>query len=415
MRILFLADNFPPESNAPAVRTFEHARVWAECGHDVTVMTCAPNSPGGRIYPGYRNVPRGVERMAGVRVVRVWTYVAPNKGTVRRSLDYLSFMTSGLPAALIERRPSVVVGTTPQLLAAQAASWVAAVRRVPFVLEVRDLWPESIVAVGAGGGLMVRALARMAEGLYQRATRIVCVTESFKRILTARGVPAGKIAVVRNGVDLTGFCPAAGRAETRGRLGVPADEFVVTYVGTMGMAHGLETVLDAADLTRGEPIRYLLVGDGAREAELKADACRRGLANVTFIARQPRENIPSILAAADAVLVHLRDAPLFSTVIPSKIFEAMAVSRPIIHAVMGESAEIVERAGAGITVAPGSPEGIVAAARKLRADPALARRLGESGRRAVEREFDRRESALSMLRVLEETARAALDGGRTRG
>jgi glycosyltransferase involved in cell wall biosynthesis len=368
-------------------------------------VTGVPNSPGGRVYPGYRNVFRGVERMEGIRVVRVWTYVAPNRGTVRRSLDYLSFMTSALAASLVERRPSVVVGTSPQLLAAQAAACVAAIRRVPFVLEVRDLWPESLVAVGAGGGPMVRALARMADGLYRRAVRIVCVTESFRKILSDRGVPADKIAVVRNGVDLSAFSPLTGRAETRARLGVPRDEFVVAYVGTMGLAHGLETVLDAADLTRGEPIRYLLVGDGAREAGLKADASRRGLSNVTFVAREPRENIPAIIAAADGVLVHLRDAPLFSTVIPSKIFEAMAVSRPIIHAVRGESAEIVERAGAGITVAPGSPDGIAAAVRKLRADPALARRLGENGRRAVELEFGRREAALSMLRVLEDAAR----------
>lgn len=405
MRILFIADNFPPESNAPAVRTFEHARVWAGRGHDVTVVTGVPNSPGGRIYPGYRNVLRGVERMDGVRVVRVWTYVAPNKGTVRRSLDYLSFMMSALAASLVERRPAVVVGTSPQLLAALAASRIAAVRRVPFVLEVRDLWPESLVAVGAGSGIMVRTLARVAGALYRRADRIVCVTESFRRVLTERGVPPDKISVVRNGVDLSSFRPAADRAETRARLGIPGDEFVVTYVGTMGMAHGLETVLDAADLTRGEPIRYLLVGDGAREADLKADASRRGLANVTFVARQSREDVPSILAAADAVIVHLRDAPLFSTVIPSKIFEAMAVSRPIVHAVRGESAEIVERAGAGIPVAPGSPEGIVAAVMTLRADPALARRLGESGRRAVERDFDRGAAALSMLRVLEDAAR----------
>ncbi len=405
MRILFFADNFPPESNAPAVRTYEHARAWVERGHDVTVVTGVPNSPGGRVYPGYRNAPRAVERMDGIRVVRVWTYVAPNRGTVRRSLDYLSFMTSAVPAALLERRPSVVVGTSPQPLAALAASWVAAVRRAPFVLEVRDLWPESLVAVGAGGGPMVRALERLTDGLYRRAVRIVCVTESFRRILTERGVPSEKIAVVRNGVDLDGFRPTAGRAETRSRLGIPENEFVLAYVGTMGMAHGLATVLDAADLTRGEPIRYLLVGDGAREAELKADASRRGLPNVSFVARQPRESIPSILAAADAVLVHLRDTPLFSTVIPSKIFEAMAVSRPIVHAVRGESAKIVERAGAGITVEPGSPEGIVAAARTLAGDPAMARRLGESGRRAVEREFGRREAALAMLRILEDAAR----------
>ena len=149
MRILFLTDNFPPETNAPAVRTFEHARTWVEEGHEVTVVTSVPNFPTGRIHRGYRNRPYAVESIAGIRVVRVWTFLAANAGTFRRSLDYLSYMASAIPAALVQERPDVVVGTSPQLLTVLAAWVVSRLRRVPCIFELRDLWPESMIAVGA--------------------------------------------------------------------------------------------------------------------------------------------------------------------------------------------------------------------------------------------------------------------------
>jgi colanic acid biosynthesis glycosyl transferase WcaI len=386
MRILFLSDNFPPETNAPATRTFEHARVWVEHGHDVTIVTCAPNFPSGKVHAGYRNVPRRVEVMDGIRVVRVWTYVTANQGTVRRSLDYLSFLLAAVPAALVERRPDVVVGTSPQFFAAWAASIVSRLRRVPFVFELRDLWPESIAAVGAARGrFAIRVLERVADALYERADAIVSVTDSYVGILAERGVPVSKITVVRNGVDL--------------------DEFVVTYVGTIGMAHGLSSTLEAARTTLGEPIRYLFVGEGAEKERLVREAARLGLSNVTFLAPQPRSRVPEILGASQAVLVHLRDAPLFATVIPSKIFEAMAMERPIILGVRGESAAIVERTRSGLVVSPEAPHELAAAIRRLAGDPGLAMRLGTNGRRAAETEFRRDTAAMKMLDVLLRSAR----------
>ncbi len=405
MRILFLTDNFPPETNAPATRTFQHARVWVESGHEVTIVTGAPNFPTGRVYEGYRNRFRAVEEMAGIRVVRVWTYVTPNKGFVRRSLDYLSFMLSAIPAALVERRPDVIVGTSPQFLTVLGAWFVAMLRRVPCVFELRDLWPESIAAVGAASdGVALRVLSRVAHFLYRRVDTIVSVTESFVTILAERGIPKEKIVVVRNGVDLAEFAPRERENAFREEAGVGRDEFLVTYLGTVGMAHGLSTILDSASVTQGEPIRYLIVGEGAEKSELETRAARRGLANVTFLAGQPRERVPAILAASDAVLVHLRDDPLFVAVIPSKIFEAMAMARPIILAVRGESAEIVAAAEAGIIVKPEFPLELVAAVRRLRDDPDLERRLGKNGRRAAEKEFCRRAAAMKMLGVLRETA-----------
>ena len=405
MKILFLTDNFPPETNAPALRTFEHARVWVEDGHDVTVITGAPNFPTGRVHDGYRNSLYSVDEMEGIRVVRVWTYVAPNKGKFRRSFDYLSFMLTSLPAAVIQERPDVVVGTSPQLLTVVSAWAAARLRRLPFVFELRDLWPESIAAVGAvSGGPAMRMIAAAAHFLYNRADCIVSVTESFVSVLMSRGIPESRLAVVRNGVNLSDFTPGPKENGLREEAGIRPDEFLATYVGTLGMAHGLKSVIAAAEMTRGEPIHYLFVGEGAERAELEREVEQLGLPNVTFLGGQPRERIPLILNASDVVLVHLRDDPLFSTVIPSKIFEAMAVGKAIVLAVEGESADIVTNARAGVVIRPESPTELAETVRHLRSNPELTREFGVNGRAAAVNEFCRRSAARRMLEVLARTA-----------
>jgi glycosyltransferase involved in cell wall biosynthesis len=413
MRILFLTDNFPPESNAPAVRTFEHARVWVELGHEVTVVTGFPNFPTGRIHEGYRNRPRSVESIEGIRVVRVWTYVRPNEGVLRRSLDYLSFALSAIPAGLTESRPDVVVGTSPQLLTVLAAWVLSRLRRAPCVFEVRDLWPESIVAVGAArDGGPIRALSRLADFLYSHSQAIVAVTDSFVEILADRGVAREKMSVVKNGVDLELFSPRARNDDIRRDLGVGPDTFLLTYAGTVGMAHGLSTVLDAAEASAGRPIMYLVVGDGAEKERLARDARARGLENVLFLPGQPRSRIPGILAASDAVLIHLRDDPLFASVIPSKVFEAMAMAKPVVLGATGESAALVGKAGCGIVVPPEDAGALARAVARIGADPGFARSLGESGRRAAEEKFSRRAAAIRMLGVLTDAAWAGRRGAR---
>jgi glycosyltransferase involved in cell wall biosynthesis len=405
LRILFFTDNFVPETNAPATRTFEHARVWVSKGHDVTVVTGVPNFPTGRVHAGYRNVPYAVEEIEGIRVVRVWTYVAANVGTLRRSLDYTSYLLSSTPAGLIQKRPDVVVGTSPQLLTPLAAWTVARLRHAPFVFELRDLWPESIAAVGAVMDKpSMRMMTALANFLYRRADAIVSVTESFVDILETHGIPREKITVVRNGACLSEFSVAPPVPGIREEIGVPADTFLVTYVGTIGMAHGLESVLDAAGLTAKDPVHFLFVGEGAEKERLASEARRRRLENVTFLGSRPREMIPGILASTDAVVVHLKDVPLFGTVIPSKIFEAMAAAVPIVLAVRGESARIVSEAGAGIPIQPASPAELVAAVRRLSSDPDLARRMGASGRKAVEERFSRDVLAIRMLDLLKSVA-----------
>jgi glycosyltransferase involved in cell wall biosynthesis len=210
MHILFLTDNFPPETNAPASRTYEHSKRWVRAGHKVTVVTGAPNFPSGKIHTGYSNALWRREAMDGIDVVRVWTYITANEGFLKRTLDYVSFMVAAILASPFLPRPDIVVGTSPQFFTPCAALVVSWWRRCPFVFELRDLWPDSIVAVGAmRETLAIRLLRKLEYFLYRRAARIVSVTNSFKRVLSANGIDPEKIAVVPNGVDLDAYQPGS--------------------------------------------------------------------------------------------------------------------------------------------------------------------------------------------------------------
>lgn len=402
MNVLFLADNFPPETNAQASRVFERARHWVRWGHEVTVLTCAPNFPGGNIYPGYRNRWRQVEHIDGIRVVRVKTFIAPNTGTVLRIIDFLSFMASAFVAGLFERRPDVLAATSPQFFAGVAGCALAMVRRCPFVLELADLWPDSIVAVGAmKRSLALRWLEKVEMFLYRRASGIVALTASFKRNLVRRGVDERKIQVVMNGVDLSRYSPRLRDAAFARRWNLPADDFVVGYIGTHGMAHALTNVLDAAELLRDLGIRFLFVGAGADREKLMADAARRGLINVTFVPAQPKEMMPAVWSVCDVALVHLKNAPLFETVIPSKIFEAMGMGKPILLAAPeGEATRIIVRERNGVCVAPQDPEKLAAAALSLKNSPSSVEELSRRSLAAAP-QYSRERQARDVLVAFE--------------
>jgi len=405
MNILFLTDNFPPETNAPATRTHEHARQWVAAGHQVTVLTNVPNFPAGRVFPGYRNKLRQREAMDGIRVVRVWTYVTANEGFFRRSLDYFSFGASSVIGGLFLPAPDVIVATSPQIFTALGACILAWIKRRPFVFELRDLWPDSIVAVGAmREGPLLRTLRRIEYWLYRRAAKIVSVTNSFKRILVANGIPQGKIAVVRNGVDLEAFAPGPKPVELARRLGLEG-RFVAAYVGTIGMAHGLDVLLAAAEHLRDRrDLAFVLVGTGAERARLEQEAKRRGLDRVIFVGPVDKAEVKRYWRLCDVALVLLKDAPVFHHVIPSKIFEAMGTGRPIVLGVRGESEELLKEAGAGIAIPPENSQALAEGILRIMDSPALCRDMGASGRRFVETKFDRRGLALEMLNVLEEVA-----------
>ena len=406
LHILFLTDNFPPETNAPATRTFEHTRRWVRAGARVTVVTTAPNFPAGRLFAGYRNRICQREWLDGVETVRVWTYITANEGFARRTLDYMSFMVTGFLAALFMRRPDVIVCTSPQFFTACAAYVLSIFKRRPFVFELRDLWPDSILAVGAmKESGVIRALKRLEYFLYRRAARIVSVTHSFKQVLSGNAVPADKIAVVPNGADLTGFTPGPKPDDLVARHGV-AGKFVAAYIGTVGLAHGLGTLLDAAERCKNnERIAFIIVGDGAERSALEASARRRGLMNVVFVGPVGKDDVKRYWRLSDAALVLLRDRPVFRHVLPSKMFEAMATARPIILGVLGESAGVLETAGAGIAIPPENAMALADAVASLAASPQRAAELGARGRRHVEAHYDREKLAAAMLDELRAVAR----------
>jgi hypothetical protein len=405
MHILFLTDNFPPETNAPATRTFEHARRWARAGAKVTVVTTQPNFPIGKVFPGYRNRLVHREWIDGVETIRVWTYITANEGFARRTLDYMSFMVAGFLVSLFLPRPNVIVSTSPQFFTACAAYVLSLFKRRPFVFELRDLWPDSIIAVGAmRESTAIRALKRLEYFLYRKATRIVSVTNSFKSVLSGNGVPPDKIAVVRNGADLKGFTPGPKPDDLVEKHGLTG-KFVAAYIGTIGMAHGLGTILEAAERMRANSaVAFVLVGDGAERAALQQRAQERGLDNVIFAGAVGKDEVVRYWRLADAALVLLRDRPVFRHVLPSKIFEAMATARPIVLGVLGESAALLDAAGAGIVIPPESPEGLEQAVTKLAIDAEAANAMGRRGRRFVESEFDRDKLAAQMLEELRSVA-----------
>ena len=405
MKILFVSHYFPPEVNAPASRTHEHARRWVADGHEVTVITCVPNHPRGEIFPGYRNRLVQEERVDGIRVIRPWTYVTPNEGFLKRMLNYLLFAFASVLASLRADRPDVVVATSPQFFVGIAGVMIARLRRRPFVLEVRDLWPDSIVQLGQlRNARVVRALEAVESWLYRCAAGIVVNTQAFIDHIAGRGIPRDRIELVYNGIDPVLFSPRPRDDALLRRHGLEG-RFVVAYVGTLGLAHGLGTVLDAAELLRGEPdLAFLFIGDGADRARLEQQVARRGLTNVRFLGLLPRAEIPAWLASIDCLLVMLRDLPVFETVIPSKVFEFCAQQRPVVVAARGEIRRLVEEAKAGLAIDPEDAAQLTAAIQQVRRHPEEAAGRARAGREWVEQGFQRDHQARRMLAFLERIA-----------
>lgn len=404
MHILFITDNFPPEVNAPASRTFEHCREWVRAGYQVTVMTCVPNFPNGRVYEGYKNKLVQTENMGGIDVIRVWSYITANEGFVKRILDYVSFMVSAVGVSPRVKAPDLVISTSPQFFSACAAYLISRMKQVPFVFELRDIWPESIKAVGAmKSSLIIRMLEKIEIFLYHHAVKIVSVTHSFKNTLIRRGVPGDKITVVTNGVDLERFRPREKDADLKEKYGLEG-KFVAGYIGTHGMAHALETLLEAADQVRhqagGDRFRFILLGNGARKAHLLEKAKEMDLDNVIFIDSVPKEDVAKYWSLLDVSIIHLRKTPLFTTVIPSKLFECMGMGIPVLHGVMGESAKMVEKHGVGMLFEPENADALCRGLQTLAGDPDVYKKMTRNCLAAAP-EYDRKNLAARMLAELE--------------
>jgi len=403
LHILFLTDNFPPESNAPASRTFEHCREWVRAGHQVTVITCAPNFPKGKVFDGYRNKLWQQEKMSGIRVIRVWSYITANEGFIKRILDYQSFMLSATLAAPFVRGVDVVVGTSPQFFTACAAYLVSRMKRIPFVFELRDMWPESIKAVGAmKDSAVIRVLERIEMFLYRKAARIVTVTHAFKDTLIRRGIDGTKVDVVTNGVDLSHFAPQANDAALVQKFGLQG-MFVAGYIGTHGMAHALETLLEAALTLQQTPgaenVRLLFLGDGARKQDLETQARAMGLGNVMFLESVPKDQVVRYWSLLDVSVIHLRKTDLFTTVIPSKLFECMGMGLPVLHGVAGESADIVRREQVGEVFESENVQQLVKGLLRMRDQSDMFATYQRNGLAAAKR-YDRKNLAQTMLQVL---------------
>lgn len=391
MRVLFLTHYFPPEVNAPASRTYEHCRVWVEHGHDVSVLTCAPNHPAGKVYPGYRNRLWQTEQISGVRVQRMWTLLAANRGVVWRSANYFSYMVIAIILAPLLPRTEVVISTSPQFFCGLAGYFVSRIKRAPWILEIRDLWPESIVTVGAMKPSRATRFLEWLEGFaYRKADRIVSVTESFVERIGAKCGDPTKIVVIKNGVDLEFFQPDVDGGVLARKIGVEG-RFVAAYVGTHGMAHGLDVVLRAAELLKHrKDIVFVMVGDGAERERLLAQKEALGLDNVLMLGQLPKEQMPQVWALTDASLVLLRNQPLFESVLPSKVFEAMGMAKPIVLGVRGESQRLVEASGAGLCMEPENAEQLADTVALLADNRNRGREMGSAGRRYVAQNFDRR-------------------------
>ena len=351
LHILFLSDNFYPEVNAPANRTHEHCKEWVKKGIEVTVITCVPNFPKGKVYKGYSNRLYQEEYIDNIRVIRVWSYIAENKGIIKRMLDYLSFMFMAIIASIFIRKVDIIIGTSPQFFTVCAASVISKMKKVPWVFELRDLWPDSITAVGAlKNHFLINLLKKIESFLYNDADLIVSVTQSFKNILIARGIEKSKIKVITNGVNLEAFKKSEKNKKLLNELDLEG-KFVIGYIGTIGLAHNLETILKTLNIinqtNKNNKIVVIVLGEGAEKNKLKKLAKYLNLENILFIDSVSRKEISKYWSLLDFSLTHLRDNKIFKTVIPSKMFESIAMGIPILHGVQGESSDIVVKENIG--------------------------------------------------------------------
>jgi len=403
-RVTFFTDNFPPESNAPASRTYEHCIEWLKQGAEVTVITCNPNFPKGQLYTGHKNGLYKKEMMDGIKVIRVWSYITPNRGTFKRILDYLSFAVSSFIVSLFHKT-DIIIATSPQLFAALGGYCSAAVKRKPWIMEVRDLWPESIHALGAiNNKRVLRNLEKLVAFLYRKANKIVVVTDSFKERISDGGIDPSKIAVVKNGVNHKKYFPIPPNQELIKKHGLE-DKFVIGYIGTHGLAHNLDMILEAAFEVKDPIIHFLFVGDGAMKSRLLNKKKELNLTNVTMLDMVSSQEVSQYISLSNCALVPLKKTDTFKTVIPSKIFENAAMGKPIILGVEGESKTLVEGYGVGVFFEPENKADLINKIELLLKDRLLYQKCQKNCQQLAA-DFDRVELANKMYKHILEVVHA---------
>ena len=415
MRVLFLTQFYPPEVGATQLRMHHFARRLAEKGHRVTVVTELPNHPKGIIFPGYggRLFRRTTED--GLDVIRLWVYTSPRKSPLRRILFYLTYMINAIIACLLlaRGRYDVVFATSPPLPVIVSAYVVSRFKRCPYVMDVRDLWPAVGVVVGElKGKTLLRVAERMEEFLYRRAVAITCVTRGFVEYIAGKGTDRGKIFYLPNGTMPEVFHPPEvtdkGQVSPslRRQLGLEY-KFLVGFCGNHGVAQGLPSVMEAAHLLRGqEDVSFLFVGEGPVKQQLLDMKERKNLDNVLMLPQVPIEEISDYINACDVMLVPLAKDEIFSSFIPSKMFDYMACAKPIILAVDGEARAIMEEAGAGVYVEPDNSGALRDTIIELRERPQPLARMGERGREYVLKHYLRDTQAEKLEGILSAHSRA---------
>ncbi|WP_437603971.1 glycosyltransferase family 4 protein [Sorangium sp. So ce590] len=389
MRILLISQWYHPE---PISRAHLLAEALAARGHEVTSIAAFPNYPHGRLYAGYRQRLWDVEHVSGTRVIRLPSYLDHSRSRLRRTLNYASFAAStAVLGPALSGRADVAWVHNPAPSLAVAASWLAALRGIPWVYEVQDLWPETAAASGMLDNPHVLAgIDRVNRALYRRAASLIVISPGLVRALSRKGVPEGKVHVIPNWADDRIYQPVEPDPQLAAEHGLTG-RFVVLFAGNMGAAQALSSVLDAAALLRDlDDVRFVMVGDGIDAPRLRREAEARALSNVVFIGQQPHERMPHLFALADVLLSHLRRDPRFEITIPSKIPAYMAAARAVLVGAGGDSADLVRDSGAGLVCEPEDPAALAGAVRRLRdMTPEARRAMGEAGRRYFLRSFTR--------------------------
>ncbi len=402
MNIACYSHYFAPEIGAPSARIYDLSQQWLKMGHHSQVITCFPNHPVGKLYPGYSPGLYLSEKLNGIHVHRHWTYITPNKGFLKKTLGHVSYLPSSVLLSNFHvRNPNVAIGTSPTFFAAMAAAWTGRQKKIPFIMEIRDLWPAIFVELGVlRNHRVIGWLERWEQALYRIATRIVTVTEALRQNLIKRGVPGNKVVTIRNGADVAFWHPIEQPVELSRRLGLE-DRFVVLYIGGHGISHALGSVLKSADHLKNHPqVQFVFVGEGAEKEKLKSEARHARLENVQFLEPVDKQGVKEFYALADVCLVLLRDIPLFGAFIPSKMFEMLAMERPIIGSVRGESADILRQSGGARVVEPEDSDAIAQAILWIYEHSDEARAMGKKGRQFVVQNYSRRYLAARYVEVM---------------
>jgi len=359
VRILFLTDNFPPETNAPATRTYEHCLKWINMGYQVTVITCFPNFPKGKVFEGYTNKLYKKENIDGITVIRVWSFIAVNNGFVKRIIDYISYaLTSFLFGLFV--KTDLIIATSPQFFTAISGRMLCFFKRIPWVMEVRDLWPDSIAAVGSMSKSTIpfRILKKIEHHLYLSASKIIVVTDSFKKYLIEKHqINQDKIGVFKNGVITNNLKkPKPNDVKNlKESLGLK-NKIIISYLGTHGLAHGLKFILESISEISNPNLHFLFIGSGAEKNKLIEYSKTLHSKNFTFHDSVAKSEIPLYLEISDFSLVNLKKSDEFKNVIPSKIFENIAMYKPILLGVEGESKKLINDYKVGVCFEPENKE-----------------------------------------------------------